>query len=221
MTNFPFDIVGFDLDGTLVDSLPDLTGAVNHALDMAGRRSLSIATVRNLIGGGTAELLRRALVETGGAVDDGEQENLHAAVLDWYQAHLTDQTRAFAGCEAMLADLAHRGVTLAVVTNKNEELAVQILQDLGLSRHFATIIGGDSLGPGHAKPRPDLLNLMLERCGPGRAAYVGDSQFDIGAAQAAGIPCVVVSFGYGNSADLGGDEVVDHFDALVPTLSGL
>ena len=125
----------------------------------------------------------------------------------------------------MLAALAQRGVKLAIVTNKLERLAVKLFAELGLTDHFYTIIGGDTLGPGRAKPKPDLLHLMVERSGlpSPRAAYVGDTTFDTYAAQAAAIPCVAVSFGFRDrpAQDLGADAVIDHFGELVGALEKL
>jgi phosphoglycolate phosphatase len=123
----------------------------------------------------------------------------------------------------MLDGLAARGVRIALVTNKIERLAVKLLNELGLADRFYTIIGGDTLGPGRGKPAPDLLNLMLERGGSGRAAYVGDSSYDVRAAAAAGLPCVAVSFGFSDPPihELGAAAVIDHFDALIPALSRL
>ena len=123
----------------------------------------------------------------------------------------------------MLNVLEGEGVTLALVTNKLHALAVQLLEELGLAHRFAVILGGDSLGPGRAKPAPDLLHEMLARTGAARAAYVGDTTYDTRAARAAGLPCVAVSFGFYDLPphDLGADAVIDHYDELVPTLRRL
>lgn len=220
MTSFPFEIVGFDLDGTLLDSLGDLSHAVNHALALEGRRPVPVEEVRGFVGGGARKMLAKALLATGGAVDEARFEELHDALLAYYEANIAVETRLFPGGEAMLDALAARGVKVAVVTNKLERFAVKIFAELGLSDRFYTVIGGDTLGPGRAKPRPDLIQLMLERGGGGRAAYVGDTTYDTRAAVAAGLPCVVVGFGFN---DLSAEEmeaatVIGHFDELVPTL---
>lgn len=220
MTAFPFDIVGFDLDGTLLDSHGDLAHAVNHALAIEGRASISAAQVRPLIGGGARKMLERALEVTGGAVPEARFDELHQALLAFYENNLSVETRLFPGGEAMLDGLAARGVKLAVVTNKLERFAIKIFEELGLSDRFYTIIGGDTLGRERAKPRPDLLHLMLERAGGGRAAYVGDTTYDTGAAAAAGLPCIAVSFGFNDlpPRELGAAAVIDHFDELIPVL---
>jgi phosphoglycolate phosphatase len=224
---FPFAIVGFDLDGTLLDTHGDLGAAVNHALGLAGRAPVAFAEVRGLVGGGARKMLERALALTGGPVPDQEFAGLHRELLTFYENNIAVHTRLFPGGEAMLDALAARGAQIAVVTNKLESLALRLFGELGLSSRFATIIGGDTLGPGRAKPAPDLLHEMIARCGGGsapvRAAYVGDTTYDTRAARAAGLPCVAVSFGYNDlpPAELGAAAVIDHFDELVPALERL
>ncbi|MFM5931492.1 MAG: HAD-IA family hydrolase [Novosphingobium sp.] len=222
MSKIPFDIVGFDLDGTLLDTHADLGHALNHALELAGRPTVPVALARDLIGGGAKMMLDRALAATGG--DDGvDRDSLHRALIDYYAENIAVHTRLFPGGEAMLDALESQGVKIALVTNKLESLARRLLDDLNLTARFATIIGGDTLGPGRAKPRPDLLHLMLERLGHGSAAYVGDTTYDTGAAKAAGLPVVAVSFGFNDVPvhELGADAVIDHFDELVPALARL
>jgi phosphoglycolate phosphatase len=226
MTGFPFDIVGFDLDGTLLDTEADLGAAVNHALALAGRAAVPAGEVRGLIGGGARRMLTRALTMTGGVPED-EFAALYRELLRFYEAHLAVHTRLFPGGEAMLDGLAARGVKLAVVTNKFEALAVKVLQELGLAARFCTIIGGDTLGPGRAKPARDQLDEMIARAGGEaseiRAAYVGDTTYDTLAAKAAGLPCVAVSFGFNDLPPqrLGAAAVIDHFDELIPALEKL
>ena len=226
MTDFPFDIVGFDLDGTLLDTHADLGAAVNHALSLAGRPPVPIAEVRALIGGGGRTMLKRALMLTGGVPQD-EFAALHDALISHYQANIAVHTRLFPGGEAMLDALAARGIKLAVVSNKLESLTRQVLDELALTPRFFTIIGGDTLGPGRAKPSRDPIDAMIERGGGmgigGRAAYVGDTTFDTGAARAAGIPCVAVSFGFNDAPpeELGAQAVIHHFDELIPALEKL
>ena len=223
MTPLPFDIVGFDLDGTLLDSHGDLTHAVNHALEMEGRPRVAAAEVREMVGGGARKMLGRALEATGGKVDDARFEELHAALLTFYENNISAETRLFPGGEAMLNELEARGAKIAVVTNKLERFAVKLFAELGLSHRFYTVIGGDTLGPGKAKPRPDLLHLMMERAGGGRAVYVGDTTYDTRAAAAAGIPCIAVSFGFNDLPvhQLDAAAVIDHFDELVPALEAM
>jgi phosphoglycolate phosphatase len=219
MSHFPFAIVGFDLDGTLLDTLGDLGAAVNHALAQIGRASVPPEQVKDLVGGGPRVMLERALVRDG-MIPSHEFGPLYEELLTFYRANIAVHSRAFAGAEAMLEDLAARGVKLAVVTNKLESLAVQVLDELGLTHHFTAILGGDSLGPGRAKPAPDLILEMIARLGGGRAAYVGDTTYDVLAARAARVPSLAVSFGFNDrpARDLGADAVIDRFADLVPAL---
>ncbi len=227
MAHFPFEIVGFDLDGTLLDTHVDLGLALNHALAQAGRAPVPVSAVASLIGGGSRLMLGRALEITGGPCDM-PMDQLYRHLLDYYEANIAVHTRLYPGGAAMLDALESRGVKLAVVTNKMEYLAVRLLDALDLSKRLFTIIGGDTMGPGRAKPAPDPLLEMIKRApatgrAKPRAAYVGDTSFDTGAARAAGIPCVAVSFGFCDAPpqELGADAVIDHFDQLVPTLQRL
>lgn len=222
MNGFPFAIVGFDLDGTLVDTLGDLTAALNHALGLAGRAPLNKDEVRPLVGLGTTHLLEGALAATGG-VPEREVPRLLRELIAYYEAHIAVHSRPFPGLVAALDRLDAMGVKTAVVTNKLERLARQLLAELELADRMATIIGGDTLGPGTAKPSPAPVLAMVERCGGGRAALVGDSIFDVEAARGAGATSILVSFGFLHrpAAEHGADHVIDHFDALVPLLTTL
>ncbi len=222
MRTFPFDIVGFDLDGTLLDTSVDLGHALNHVLAAIGRPEVPVAQARRFIGGGTGQMLRAALAASGG-FEEADIPAWQDAMVAFYRQNIARHTRLFPGGEAMLDALAARGVTLAVATNKREALAVQLFEELGLTSRFAAIIGGDTLGFARAKPAPDMLHEMVARCGGGRAAFVGDTTFDVGAARAAGMPVVAVRFGFCDLPpdQLGADRVIDHFDELVPALEAL
>ena len=222
MSTFPFDIVGFDLDGTLLDTSPDLTAAVNHALVAGGRAPLTPAEVKPMIGGGAKVMLERTLEATGGCEPE-EFRRLYKLLLAYYGEHLADGTRPFPGTLEALDALTARGVTLAVVTNKFESFATSLLGQLGLTDRFACIIGGDTLGKGNAKPSPAPIHEMIARCGGGRAAFVGDSIYDIAAGQAAGVPTIAVGFGFLTQPveTLGADAVIHGYDVLIPTLERL
>lgn len=222
MSDFPFRIVGFDLDGTLLDTLGDLGAAVNHALAEIGRAPFPSERVKDLVGGGPRLMLERALTRDG-AIPAEQFAALYDRLLAFYRANIAVHSRPFPDTVAMLEDLAAREVRLAVVTNKLESLAVQVIHELGLSHHFAAVLGGDTLGPGRAKPAPDLILEMIARLGGGRAAYVGDTTYDIRAARAAGVSSIAVSFGFSDRPVevLGADAVIDHFAALIPTLMRL
>ena len=220
--DFPFAIVGFDLDGTLLDTSEDLAAAANHALSVAGRAPLPIADVIARVGAGTRAMLTQVLEATGGA-DDGLVDRLLPELLTYYEAHMTVHTRPYPGALAALDALAARGVRLGVVTNKLERFAVALLSATGLADRFGCVIGGDSAGLAAIKPAPDAILLMRDRLGEGRAAFVGDMTFDVLAAKAAAVPVVACRFGFaGNGVDaLGADAVIDGFDGLIPALERL
>lgn len=219
MTNFPFDIVGFDLDGTLFDTSADLAAATNHALALAGRPALSLDTVKSMLGRGARYMLEQGL-EVSGGYDVETMAQVYPELLDYYDANLTRGTVAFPGLMTALDDLDSRGVKIAIVTNKFERFAVKLVAELALDHRFACVIGGDTMGKGNAKPSAAPIHEMVARCGGGRAAFVGDSIYDIQAAKNAGIPNIAVSFGFLMQpvAELGADAVIDGYDELVPTL---
>ena len=217
---FPFAIVGFDLDGTLLDTLGDLAAAVNHTLALLERAPLAEAAVRPMIGRGARHMLEEGLRASGG-VPDGAVERLYPELLRFYEAHIAIHSRPFPGVVAALDRLDALGIRTAVVTNKVERLARLLLAELGFADRMATIIGGDTAGA--RKPSPAPIHAMVERCGGGRAAFVGDSIYDVMAAKNAGVPSVAVSFGFLDrpATELGADHVIDHYDELVPLLARL
>lgn len=222
MTHFPFPIVGFDLDGTLLDTSGDLAAALNHALASVDRPPLPVERVKTMIGGGARHMLAQGMAATGGCTE-AELDVLQRRLLDHYTANIAVLTRPFPHALDTLDRLAAMGVTLAIVTNKLEALARQVLDALALTPRFATIIGGDTMGPGNGKPSRLPIDAMVERCGGGRAAFVGDSIYDIRAAHAAGLPAVACSFGFLMQPveELQADAVIHGFDALIPTLERL
>ncbi|HEU4959793.1 MAG TPA: HAD-IA family hydrolase [Sphingomonas sp.] len=220
MTDFPFHLVGFDLDGTLVDSSADLAAAVNHVLAGLGCPPLSEAQVRQNIGGGGRRMLAMSLADAG--IEEPEAlDARYAALLAYYEEHIADATRPYPDVAEALDELAALGVRLAVVTNKGGRLATKLLDALGLLDRFACVIGGDAVARG--KPAPDPILEMIRRRGGGRAAFVGDSTFDVEAAHAAGLPCVAVSFGFADRPveRLGADAVIGGYGELVSALRGL
>jgi phosphoglycolate phosphatase len=219
MTTHRFATIGFDLDGTLLDTSGDLGAAVNHALGLAGRDPVPHAAVSGLIGGGARLMLSRALALTGG--DKGlDQEQLFAQLLAYYEANIAVHTALYPGATEMLDALDASGTKIAVVTNKREPMARKLFEELGLTQRFACIIGA---GTYPLKPAPDALHAMVDQCGGGAAAFVGDTTFDTRAARAAGIPSVAVSFGFCDAPphELQADAVIDHFDDLIPALAAL
>jgi phosphoglycolate phosphatase len=215
MNDFPFGLVGFDLDGTLVDSVADLAAAVNHALAEIGRSPLTIDQVRPMIGGGSRVMLQRALIATGG---DERLDDLLPRLLNFYATHIVDHTRPFAGVIDALDRLRAQGVTLAVVTNKREQFSVALLDALGLTDRFACIIGGDTPGLVAMKPDRAPIDLMLRNCRDARpAVFVGDSIYDVDAARAAGVP--VALFAPDGVGIPGANAVFTDYRDLLPTLT--
>ncbi|OYX66830.1 MAG: phosphoglycolate phosphatase [Sphingomonadales bacterium 32-64-17] len=223
MSDFPFDTILFDLDGTLVDSNRDLAPAVNHALEFAGHEPIADSQVRNYIGGGAALMLRRALEAKGEQPSEDRMAELTDVLLKHYWAHIADNTVPFEGVIAALEELAAKGCKLAVCTNKLEKPARQLIEALGMTQHFTAIYGGDTCGLGRSKPEPDMLLAAIKDCGGNRAAMVGDSTYDVRAARNAEVPVVTLSFGYHDVpvGELGGDVLIDHFGDLIPALATL
>ena len=217
---FPFDVVVFDLDGTLADTAPDLAAALNHALERLGRPQIEPESVRHLVGHGARALLRRGLAASGDA-PEALVERGYPLFLDHYGDHICVGTRAYPGAEEALAAIAGRGAALAICTNKPERMTHLLLDALGWSGRFAAIVGGDTLAV--RKPDPAPLHEAVARAGGGRAAFVGDSIVDADTARAAGMKFVAVSFGFSDRpADaLGADAVVDRFAALPTALEQL
>lgn len=214
MNDFPFGLVGFDLDGTLVDSVADLAAAVNHALAEIDRAPLTVDQVRPMIGGGSSVMLQRALLSTGG---DERLDDLLPGMLSFYAAHIVDHTRPFPGVVEALDALRKLGVALAVVTNKREYFSFALLDALGLTDRFTCIIGGDTPGLAAMKPDRAPIDLMMRKCGDAHpAAFVGDSIYDVDAARAAGVP--VALFAPDDGGIPGANAIFADYRDLLPTL---
>lgn len=217
MAASPYTIVGFDLDGTLLDTSRELGASLNHALSGAGFAPVPQGEVTGLIGQGARAMLSRALALNG--IDDAAMvAALFPQMIEHYRAHLGSDSPPYPGLIDALDRLADMGMALAVVTNKAEGLARPLLEATGLIARFRTVIGGDTFGPDARKPSPIPIRAMIERCGGGRALFVGDSIYDVMAADAAGIDSVAVAFGFLDRpvAALGATHIIDHYDALIP-----
>jgi phosphoglycolate phosphatase len=218
MTPIPFDIIGFDLDGTLVDSSADLAAAVNHALSTSGLPTHSIEEVKGFVGKGVRIMLERAL-RASGDYSEERLEALRPIFADYYSAHLSDFTQPYPGAVAALEALKARGVKLALCTNKSEQFTHPLLKQIGLHDCFDAIVCGDTLGQGILKPNPAPVQAMIERAGGGRCVFIGDTSHDIEAARAARTACIAVRFGFVDATDqLGADAILDAYPDLLPLL---
>ncbi|MCK0127862.1 HAD-IA family hydrolase [Erythrobacter sp. F6033] len=227
MTDFPFAAIGFDLDGTLLDTFRDLGTAVNHALELGGFDPVPVDSSKDLIGGGAKIMLAQAIDAQGGLPDD-EFRMLYKKMLTYYSEHNAVYSAPYSHAREVIAELKGRGVKVAVVTNKFEEFARSILTQLDFIDPFETVIGGDSMGKGAdgrflSKPHPEPVLEAQKRCGGGSFAFVGDSTYDVKAAKAAGVPVIGAAYGYCDKPphELGADAVIDSLDRLIPALEAL
>jgi phosphoglycolate phosphatase len=212
----PSPTVVFDLDGTLIDTAPDLIDTLNVILARHDVARVAFDEARTMIGAGVKPLLQRALASKGLQFPPVEIDRLFGEYLEIYAEHIADRSRPFAGLEQALDALAAQGCRLAVCTNKLEWLSVRLLDALKLAPRFAAICGQDTFTM--RKPDPDMLRLTIVRAGgdTGHAVMVGDSMTDVATARAASIPVIAVDFGYTETppAELGADRLISHFDAL-------
>jgi phosphoglycolate phosphatase len=208
-------IVGFDLDGTLLDSSGDLANATNVVLAKLGRQQLTNAQVLPFIGLGPRHMLEQAFIATGG-IPVGQFHALFGYFLREYENNIAVETKLFSGAMELLNLLEHRSIKFGVVTNKLEYLARKLLSELSILDAMSFVIGGDTLGPGNGKPSGKPIEEMISKCGDGRAVFVGDSIHDVAAAHNAGIACIVLRHGR-DEAELSGfsaDLTVADFSEL-------
>ena len=216
-------IVVFDLDGTLVDTAPDLISALNFILAREGLPPVPLHAARNMIGAGARKLIERGLELEGRIAGVEDIDRLTRDFVDYYAAHIADASRPFEGLEDALDDLAAKGYRFAVCTNKLEWLSKLLLERLGLSSRFSAICGADTFGV--AKPDPAILRQTVARagCELSSAIMVGDAGPDIGVARRAGIPVIGVEFGYTEVpiAELKPDRLVAHMRDLPAAVASL
>ena len=221
MTSAP--TIVFDLDGTLVDTAPDLISALNFVLDREGLAPVPLHAARNLIGAGARRLIERALELEGRHASPQDIARLTADFIEYYAEHIAEASRPFEGLESALDELSSRGFRFAVCTNKLEWLSKRLLDQLGLSGRFAAICGADTFGV--AKPDPAILRETIARAGGEMSSsiMVGDAGTDIGVARRAGVPVIGVSFGYTEVpiAELKPDRLIAHMRELPGAVEAL
>jgi phosphoglycolate phosphatase len=219
----PPRIIAFDLDGTLVDTAPDLIAALNYVLDREGIQPLPLQSARNMIGAGARKLIERGLEVDGHAMSSADIDRLMKDFIAYYADHIADASRPFEGLETALDDLEAQGFRFAVCTNKLEWLSKLLLDRLDLSRRFAAICGADTFGV--AKPDPTILRETVARAGGNLASaiMVGDAGPDVGVARRAGIPVIGVEFGYTDVpiAELKPDRLIGHMRELPGAVGSL
>jgi phosphoglycolate phosphatase len=215
--------IAFDLDGTLVDTAPDLVGALNVVLAERRLPELPLKTARLMVGRGALALIEQGFAAAGEPLHPDETPVLFGRFIEVYLAHIADQSRPFDGVEPVLDGLAEAGAALVVCTNKRTDLSIALLDALGMTARFVAVVGPDK----SPAPKPDGRHLAtaVEAAGGriSRAIMVGDSASDVGAARAAGVPSVVIGHGYTEiaPAELGGDHLIAHFDELPPLAARL
>lgn len=214
-------VLVFDLDGTLVDTAPDLLDSLNHVVAAEGLAPIDPAALRSHVGHGGRVMLQRAFAGQGRKVEPADLDRMVDTFVAHYAAGMPGRSVPFDGAIDCMDRFATAGFTLAVCTNKYEGLSRTLLGGLGIADRFAAICGADTFAV--KKPDPGHLTGTIKMAGgePGRAVMVGDSKTDIDTAKAAGIPVVAVDFGYALEpvATLGPDRVISHYDELTVALA--
>ena len=211
----------FDLDGTLLDTAPDLATALNNLLLEEDFEPLPLSAVRSMVGQGAVQMIKKGFTESG---KFPSKEELHGKLrkrfLHHYENCYLNETRPFPSVVTTLEKLKEVGHPMAVCTNKSYEMSIPILDGLNLANYFHGVIGGNSLPTAKPDAAPLEAAIGLTNGSVSSAIMVGDSITDVKAARSAGIPVIAVSFGYTDipPIDLGADAVIDHFNELVPAI---
>ena len=229
----PVSLFIFDLDGTLIDTLTDITNSLNYAFARRGlKNALTEKLVRGIVGEGIGRLIEKAIAREGAAGDGNGQklaEDLTRDFLAHYRRHLLDHTQTYPGVPETLKGL--KGFKKAIITNKRVPLTMKILEGLDLAREFDLVVGPETAGERKPSPEPVFYVLRQLKAKPEEAVVIGDSRFDIEAGRRAGVKCTVaVTYGYGNMQAgsyenkpggppvKGTDYVIDSIEKLLPTL---
>lgn len=219
----PAPTIVFDLDGTLIDTAPDLVDTLNVVFARYGLPPVPYETARNLIGGGAKAMIARGVEAEGRVLAPTELERMFTDFLAHYSAHIANRSRPFPGLVDALDTLAADGCRFAVCTNKLERLSVLLLEQLELAGRFEAICGQDTFGM--QKPDPEMLRRTIAAAGGSldRAIMIGDSNTDIRTARAAGIPVIAVDFGYSERpvAEYNPDRIISHFAQLPAAIAAV
>lgn len=204
----------FDLDGTLVDTAPDLHAATNHVLSTLKRPPITMEQVRAFVGHGARALIARGCEATGEPVDARAIETLYQEFIIYYAANIAANSQPYPGLIALLERCRNHGIAMGVCTNKLESLSVQLLAALDMKKYFGAIVGPDTIGIAKPDPRPYVETLTRMGRDASGSIMVGDSETDIRTGQNAGVPVIAVSFGYTISpvSDFNPTHIIDHYD---------
>ncbi|MBT07394.1 MAG: phosphoglycolate phosphatase [Rhodospirillaceae bacterium] len=223
MKNVPGPVI-FDLDGTLLDTAPDLATALNNLLLEEGFEPLTLSAVRSMVGQGAVQMIKKGFTESGKSPSEEELHGkLRKRFLSHYENCYLNETRPFPSVVTTLEKLKEAGHPMSICTNKSYEMSVPILDGLNLANYFHGVIGGNSLPTAKPDAAPLEAAIGLTNGLASSATMVGDSITDVEAARAAGIPVIAVSFGYTDipPIDLGADAVIDNFSELIPEIKRL
>lgn len=213
----------FDLDGTLVDTAPDLLAALNHVLQSIDCPEVTLNDIDKLVGDGAMAMIKTGLNIAERDLPQEQEEELLQKFLDYYYENIAIFSKPFEGLDRCLDHFLREDARVGICTNKKEHLSIKLINELGLSERFHTIVGADTLAV--KKPHPDHILGTIERLqgNPEKAVMIGDSANDIKAAQAANIPVIAVTFGYTAQpvTDFSPDIVIDHYDELLPAVEKL
>lgn len=216
----PLEALIFDLDGTLVDTAPDLTAATNHALSLIGRRAISTLEAKSFVGHGSRALIKMGCEATGGEVDEATIQKLNKAFLDYYADHIAGHSIVYPGLLNVLQAARDAGLKLGVCTNKVERLSHKLLSELEMAGFFSAVVGGDTLPI--MKPDPAPYREVAQRLGVDAANTLmfGDSETDILTAQNTGVPIIAVTFGYTPQPvqTYNPTHVISHYDQAWPII---
>src|SRR5450755_3672193 len=219
----PAQTIVFDLDGTLIDTAPDLVDTLNVVFAREGLPPVAYETARNLIGGGARAMIARGIEAEGRVLEPPKLEQMFDDFIAYYTTHVADRSRPFPGLIDALDALAAGGYRFAVCTNKLERLSVLLLEKLELADRFAAICGQDTFGI--QKPDPEILRRTVAAAGgnPPHSIMIGDSSTDIRTARAAGIPVIAVDFGYSERpvSEYGPDRIISHFEELSAAIAAV
>jgi phosphoglycolate phosphatase len=219
----PAPLIVFDLDGTLIDTAPDLIDTLNVVFAREGLPPVDYPVARNLIGGGARAMIARGIEAEGRVLAPEKIEQMFGDFIAYYSAHVADRSQPFPGLVDALDALAAAGHRFAVCTNKLEGLSVLLLQKLQLADRFAAICGQDTFGI--QKPDPEILRQTITASGgdPRRAIMIGDSLTDIRTARAASVPIVAVDFGYSDPpvSQFEPDRLISHFAQLPAAIAAI